>query len=337
MPSRKRHCRRAMPCAAIALLIAPLAAGAAHGQSAKSGANWPDRPVHLIVPFPAGSSSDIVGRLVAQRLSERLGQPLVVENRAGASGNLGTEAVARAEPDGYTLGLANTSTLTLSPSLIAKPAYDPVKDFAPISMIGASPFVLVAYSGLPAHTVPDLVALAKSKPGVLTFASAGPATLANLAGLLFDRMADIQLTPVAYRGSEQEVPDLIAGRVDLAFVTIPPTLQLIRDNKVQPIAVTGARRSPTLPDVPTVGESGLPGYESVLWQAIYAPAGTPAAIVSRLNGEVNAILQQRDAIDALAKLGVEAEPGTQQGLADRIAADLKKWREVISSAGIQAQ
>lgn len=309
---------------------------AVHAAAAQSAA-WPERPIHLIVPFPAGSSSDIVARIVAQKLGERLGQQLVVENRPGASGNLGTEAVAHAAADGYTLGLANTSTHTLSPSLMANPAYDPVKDFAPISMIGASPFVLALHPDVPAQTVPELIALAKTKPGKLTFASAGPATLANLAGVLFAKTATIELTPVSYRGSGQEILDVVAGRVDMAFATIPPTLPLIRESRVRAIAVTGPQRSPALAGAPTVAESGLPGYESVLWQALYAPAGTPAPIVTRLNAAVNAILHDSAAVDALAKVGVEAQPSTPQQFADRIAADLKKWHDVIVSAGIQPQ
>jgi len=323
----------AMRHVALALLMTLAAVHATAAQPA----SWPDRPIHLIVPFPAGSSSDIVARIVAQGLSARLGQQLAVENRPGASGNIATEFVAHAAPDGYTLGLANTSTLTLAPSLMAKPSYDPLKDFAPISMIGASPFVLAGYPGLPVHNVRELIAKAKAEPGKLTFAEAGPATLANLAGVLFAKMARIELTPVSYRGSEQEVLDIIEGRVDLQFATIPPTLNLIRNGKVRAIAVTGAQRSAVLADVPTIAESGLPGYESVLWQALYAPAGTPAPIVTRLNAEVNAILHDSAAVDALAKLGVEAQPGTAQQLTDRIAADLKKWHDVIISAGIQPQ
>jgi tripartite-type tricarboxylate transporter receptor subunit TctC len=316
---------------AFALLTMLLSAQAAAAQSV-----WPERPIHLIVPFPAGSSSDIVARVVAKGLSERLGQQFVVENRPGASGNVGTEAVAHAAADGYTLGLANTS-FTLSPSLMAKPTYDPVKDVAPISMIGASPFVLASYPGLPIRNVRELIAKAKAEPGKLTFAEAGPATLANLAGVLFAKMAAIELTPVSYRGTEQEVLDIIQGRVDMQFATIPPTLSLIREGKVLALAVTGAQRSAVLADVPTVAESGIPGYESVLWQALYAPAGTPAAIVSRLNSEMNVILREGAAVDALAKLGVEAQPGTQQQLADRISGDLKKWHDVIVSAGIQPE
>jgi tripartite-type tricarboxylate transporter receptor subunit TctC len=322
------------------LLAVPLAAisiGIAAAQSPPDAANWPERPIHFIVPFSPGSSSDIVARIVAQGLGTRLHQQLVVEDRPGASGNLGTEAVAHAAPDGYTLGLANTSTHALSPSLMAKPTYDPLKDFAPISMLGASPFALALYPGVPVHDTQGLIALAKQKPGKLTFASAGPATLANLAGILLDKMANVELTPVSYRGSEQEILDVIAGRVDMAFVTIPPTLQLIRDGKVRALAVTSARRSSVLPDVPTFAESGLAGYEAVLWQAIYAPAGTPAPIVTRLNHEVNGVLHNGAVIAALAKLGVEAEPGTPDALAARIAADIKKWHDVIVSAGILPQ
>lgn len=319
---------------ALAFLIMAITAASA---AAQSPSGWPDRPIHLIVPFPAGSSSDIVVRVVAQKLGERLHQTLVIDNRSGASGAIGTEAVAHADADGYTLGLANTSTLTITPTILAKAPYDPIRDFAPISMIGASPFVLAAYSGLSAHTVKDVIALAKAKPGRLTFAEAGPGTLANLAGLLFNKMAGVKLTPVSYRGSEQEVLDVIEGRVDMQFGTIPPTLALIRQGKLRAIAVTGATRSPALPDVPTIAESGLPGYESVLWQGIYAPAATPKPIVARLNTEVNAVLRDPDVIAALGKLGVEAEPSTRQQFAARIAADLKKWRDVVSSGGLKTQ
>ncbi len=344
MPSHDENRSGIMRRAALALLTLLAVTAAAKAQptpgpagSSAGSSNWPDRPIHLIVPFPAGSSSDIVARLVAQKLGERLGQQVVVENRPGASGSVGTEVVAHAAADGYTLGLANTSTHTVSPNLMLKQSYDPLKDFAPITMIGGAPFVIAIFPGLPVHSVQDLIALAKTKPGKLTFASAGPATLANLAGLLFAKMAKIELTPVSYRGTEQEILDVIQGRVDMQFGTIPPSLQLIRDGKVRGLAVTGAKRSPTLPDVPTIAESGLPGYESVLWQALYAPAGTPAPIIARLNTEVNAILREPGTVDALAKMGVEADPTTPQQLGDRIAAELKKWHDVVVSAGIHPQ
>ena len=317
-------------------VVAALAAVLAGVPSAARATAWPERPIHLIVPFPAGSSSDIVARVVAHALGEKLGQTVVVENRPGASGEIAAEYVAHATPDGYTLGLINTS-FTLLPSLSTTHKFDAIKSFAPISMLGASPFVLASYPGVPAHTVQDVIKLAKSAPGKHTFAEAGPATLANLAGVLFNKMAGVQITAVSYRGTEQEVPDLIAGRVDMAYVTIPPTLALIQQNKVRAIAVTGAQRSPALPDVPTIAEAGLSGYEAVLWQALNAPAGTPAPILARLNTETNALLRETKTTAALAKVGVDADPSTPQQLADRIAADIKKWHDVIISAGIKVQ
>jgi tripartite-type tricarboxylate transporter receptor subunit TctC len=317
----------------LALLALLLPAGAAHAQSA-ADARWPERPIRFIVPFTPGSSSDTVARLVAQRLGERLGQQLVVENRVGAGGGIGTEQVARAEADGHVLGLANTSTHAVAASLTAL-SYDPVKDFAPVSMLGSSPFVLALYPGVPAQTVPDLIALAKGKPRALTYASAGPATLAHLSAALFEKMARIELTHVPYRGTAQSTLDLLEGRVEMQFGTIPPTLSHIRAGKLRALAVTGAIRNSTLPEVPTMAESGLPGYECVLWQAIVAPAAVSPAIVARLNREVTAILNEPDVRAALAKQGVEAEPGSPEALGARIRDDVKKWRDVITSAGIR--
>jgi tripartite-type tricarboxylate transporter receptor subunit TctC len=298
--------------------------------------NWPDHPIRLVVPFPPGSSSDIVARIVAQGLSGKLGQPVVVENRPGASTAVGGEYVAHSSPDGYTLGLVNTSS-TITQSFNPAQSFDVVRDFTPISMLGASPFVLASYPGVPVQTTQELIALAKAEPGKHTFAEAGQATLANLAGVLFTKLANVRLTAVAYRGTEQEVPDLIAGRVDTAFVTIPPTLSLIQQDRVRALGVTGANRSPALPDVPTIAEAGLPGYEAVLWQAINAPAGTPAAIVSTVNAAINALLAEPDTMGAMNKVGVEVHPSTPQQLADRVAADLKKWHDVIAAAGIKAE
>jgi tripartite-type tricarboxylate transporter receptor subunit TctC len=317
----------------LAVLALLLPAGAAHAQSA-ADARWPERPIRFIVPFTPGSSSDTVARLVAQKLGERLGQQLVVENRVGAGGGIGTEQVARAEADGHVLGLANTSTHAVAASLAAL-SYDPVKDFAPVSMLGSSPFVLALYPGVPAQTVPDLIALAKGKPRALTYASAGPATLAHLSGALFEKTARIELTHVPYRGTAQSTLDLLEGRVEMQFGTIPPTLSHIRAGKLRALAVTGAIRNSTLPEVPTMAESGLPGYECVLWQAIVAPAATSPAIVARLNREVTAILNEPDVRAALAKQGVEAEPGSPEALGTRIRDDVRKWREVITSAGIR--
>ena len=210
---------------------------AAHAQPAD--ARWPERPIRFIVPFTAGSSSDTVARLVAQKLGERLGQQLVVENRVGGGGSIGTDQVARAEPDGYTLGLANTSTHAVAASA-ATISYDPVKDFAPVSMLGSSPFVLALFPAVPAQTVQDLIALAKARPRALNYASAGAATLAHLSGALFEKMAKIELTHVPYRGTAQSTLDLLEGRVEMQFGTIPPSLSHIRAGKLRALAVTGA-------------------------------------------------------------------------------------------------
>jgi tripartite-type tricarboxylate transporter receptor subunit TctC len=316
--------------AALALLVP---ASAVHAQPT-ADARWPERPIRFIVPFTAGSSSDTVARLVAQKLGERLGQQLVVENRVGAGGGIGTEQVARAEPDGYTLGLANTSTHAVAAGLAAI-SYDPIKDFAPVSMLGSSPFVLALFPGMPAQTVPDLIALAKSKPRTLTYASAGPATLAHLSAALFEKMAKIELTHVPYRGTAQSTLDVLEGRVEMQFGTIPPTLAHIRADKLRALAVTGAARNPILPDVPTVAETGLDGYECSLWQAIVAPAAVSPAIITRLNRELGSILGDPDMRAAFAKHGVEPEASSPAALGTRMRADVKKWRDVITGAGIR--
>ncbi|HLH98632.1 MAG TPA: tripartite tricarboxylate transporter substrate binding protein [Xanthobacteraceae bacterium] len=298
-------------------------------------ADWrPERPIRLIVPFSPGSSSDIVARIVAQKLGERLKQQVFVENRVGASGNLGSEAVARAQPDGYTMGLANASTHAVAPSYSTNLGYDPLRDFAPVAMLGASPFVLNVFPGLPARSVGELIALAKAKPRTLTYASAGPATLAHLAGALFASMAHIEMVHVPYRGTGQAAIDLMDGRVDMQFGTIPPSVGNIRDGKLRALGVTGATRNNALPDVPTIAESGLPGYEASLWQGYVVPAGTPQTIVAKLNREVTAALADPAVRAALIEQGVEPEPGPPEAMEQRMRADAAKWHDVIVAAGI---
>jgi tripartite-type tricarboxylate transporter receptor subunit TctC len=318
----------------VALLLSTCLVQGALAQTSEK--RWPERPIRFIVPFTAGSSSDTVARIVGQKLGERLGQQLVVENRVGGGGTIGTEMVARAEADGYVLGLANASTHAVAPSAVTI-SYDPVKDFAPVAMLGDSPFLLALFPGLPVKTVPERIALAKAKPHSLNYASAGAATLAHLSGALFEKMANIEMTHVPYRGTAQSTVDLMEGRVEMQFGTIPPTLVHVRAGKLRALAVTGATRNPTLPDVPTIAESGLPGYESSLWQAIVAPAGTPAAVVARLNRETVAVLNDPEILAAFAKHGVEAVPGSPDALAARIRDDVKKWRDVVTSAGIKAK
>jgi tripartite-type tricarboxylate transporter receptor subunit TctC len=289
----------------------------------------------MIVPFAAGGVADVQMRILGRRLSERLGQQFIIDNRVGASGNRGTEAVARSEPDGYTFGFANTSTHALAPSLAADLSYDPVKDFDPVALIGSTPFVLAAYSGLPATTVEELVAFARRKPNSLRFASAGPATLAYLAGALLQKSANIELTHIPYRGTGQAVMDLIEGRIELQFGTIPEMRAHIQDGKVRALAVTGKQRNSALPQTPTIAESGIPGYEVSLWQAIVAPAGTPTAIIGRFNKEIRLALKDPEIIDAFNRHGVEIESGSPDVLANMIQTDVLKWRTVIKGAGIE--
>lgn len=298
---------------------------------------WPTKPVRLIVPFPAGSATDIVARIVAEKLGGRLGQQVVIDNRSGASGNIGSEAIARSEPDGYTIGLATNSTHAVAASLNRRLAYDPVKDFAPVSMIGSSPYVLAVHPGLPAKTVSELIALAKQKPGKLSYGSAGPASLAHLAGALFSTLAGVELNHVPYRSSNQAVIDVIEGRIDMQFGTLAPTLPHIRAGKLRALATTGTKRIGLLPDVPTLDEAGLRGYEASLWMAIVAPAAVPQAIVERLNKELRVALTDRDVVAALAVQGLTPEPSTPDELRARIRNEIAKWRDVISKAGITVQ
>lgn len=307
------------------------------GSTAAGAGDWPDRPIRLIVPFAAGSSSDTIARIVTQKLGERLGQPFVIEDKAGGATILGTEAVARAQPDGYTLGLANTTTHAGTAALGLKLSFDPVKDFAPVGMIAYSPFVLLATPGLNVHSVQELIAMAKARPGALNYASAGVGTLAHLSGALFASMAGVELTHVPYRGSEKSMIDLMEGRIELLFGTIAPTLAQVRAGKLRALATTGPKRSPMLPDVPTMAEAGLPGYESGLWTGFVFPAGVAPAIVTRLAAEVDRVMQDPDVAAALLKQGVEVERGSPQALASRIESDIAKWRDVIAKAGIKAQ
>ena len=331
----------------LALLVAAVAVSAAAGAQSpdptgnQSGPQptsetWPSRPIKFIVPFTAGSSSDAVARVVGNKLGERLGQNFVIENRVGASGNLGSEAIARAEPDGYTIGLANTSTHAVAPSLSATLKYDPIKDFTAISMLGDSPFVMAVYPGLAAKTVKELVSLAQSKPRSLNYASAGPASMSHLAAALFEKIANVEMVHVAYRGTGQSVIDLIGGRIEIVFATIPPSLQLIREGKIRVIAVTGAKRSDALPEAPSISEAGFAGAEASLWQAIVGPPQMPAAIVMRLNREIAAVLNDPPTHELLATQGVEVEPSSPEQLVERIKADIEKWRSVIRSAKIAA-
>jgi tripartite-type tricarboxylate transporter receptor subunit TctC len=300
-------------------------------------AEWPDRPIKMVVPFTAGSSSDTIARVVAAKMSEKLGQQVVVENRVGGSTIIGTDLVAKSAPDGYTLELANTTTHAASAALNTSLPFDPVKDFAPVAMIGSSPFVLIAAPQGEARTLQDVVALAKAKPGALSYASAGTGTLAHLAGELFKHKAGVDITHIPYKGSAQSMIDLMQGRIELSVSTIPPTLQHIRDGTLRGLAVMSEKRNASLPDTPTVAEAGVPGCEAALWTAIVVPAGVPAPIIKRLNEAVLSAVATPEIQRALTVQGVDPEPGPPQAVAERIKSDLVKWKDVVVAAKITEQ
>jgi tripartite-type tricarboxylate transporter receptor subunit TctC len=298
-------------------------------------ARWPEKPIRMIVPFPAGSAVDLVGRLVGQKLGDRLGQPVIVENRVGASGAIGTEAVVRAPADGYTLGMATSTTLATGPVLNPKLPYDPVSDVAPISLVGISPYVLVAHPGVPARDVAGLIALAKAKPRTLSYSSVGDSSLAHLAGLQFSAMAGVEFNHIPYKSSTQAVIDLNEGRIDLQFSILPTTLQF-RSGKLRALAVTTAKRLDELPDVPTLDESGLAGFETTLWFAVIAPKGMAPAVVARLNRDIGAAIKEPDVRNAWVIQGIYPEGGTPEAMHERTVRDVEKWRALVSRFGVQA-
>ena len=282
--------------AALFVLLA-LSAAAAAAQP------YPSKPIRLVVPFPAGGTTDILAREVGQRLSLSLGQPVVIDNRPGAAGNIGSELVAKSAPDGYTLLMATVGTHAINPNLYARIPYDHVKDFAPVVLVAGVPNVLEVTPSLPVHSVADLINLAKEKPGQINFASSGSGTSIHLSGELFKTMAGVDMTHVPYKGSAPAITDLIGGQVQVMFDNLPSSLQQIKAGKLRAIAVTSAQRAPALPDVPTIAESGLPGFEATSWFGIVAPTGTPPTIIARINADVNQWLQSPEAKDKLLAQG----------------------------------
>jgi tripartite-type tricarboxylate transporter receptor subunit TctC len=294
--------------------------------------DWPKRPVRVIVSAAAGSAGDDVIRLVMARLGDRLRQQFVIDDRPTAGGTLAEQDLSRSVPDGYTIGLISTSTHVIAKLFDPDLPYDSVKDFAPISLIGSSPYVLAVNPGLSVKTVPELLTLVKKRQSPLSNAAFGTNTLGYLASLLFAQKAGIDLNQIPYKSSAQAVIDVVAGRVDMQFSTLPPAVPLIREGKLRAIATTGTSRFPTLPDVPTLAESGFVGFDVALWLGTAAPAGTPADIVTKLNSEINVILATPDMHDAMMRESFVAEPSSSAALAGRISADMEKWRSVVAAA-----
>ncbi len=296
---------------------------------------YPTKPIRLIVAFPPGGTNDIVARSVAQRLSERLGHQMLVENRPGANGALGAEAAAKSAPDGYTLFIAAVNHVVL-PSLYPKLPYDIERDFTPVVLLATVPIVVTVHPSVPAKSVAELIALAKAKPGTLNYASSGNGAGTHLAGELFKMQAGVNLTHVPYKGSGPAMTDLIGGQVQLMFADLPSATSQIKGGKLRALAVGSPRPSALVPDLPTVAASGLPDYEAYTWVGIMAPAGTPREIVARLNTETVAALGRQDLKDALASQGAEASPGTPEQFGSHVKSELAKWSQVVKTAGIRA-
>jgi tripartite-type tricarboxylate transporter receptor subunit TctC len=296
---------------------------------------YPTKPLRMVVPFPPGGTTDILGRVAAQKLSEALGQQVIVDNRPGAGGNIGTELVAKSPPDGYTLLTDPGSTLTINPSLFAKLPFDSLKDFAPVTILAAVPNLLVVHPSLPVRNVKELIALAKAKPGQLNYASSGAGQSTHLSMELFKSMARVSMVHVAYKGSSPAITDLLGGHVLLMFDNMPSALPHAKAGKLRGIAVSTARRSPVTPDVPTVAESGLPGFEVSVWFAVLAPAATPREIVERLNGILVKALQSPDVRERLSSQGAEPIGDTPADFTAVMKRDLVKWAKVVKDANIK--
>jgi tripartite-type tricarboxylate transporter receptor subunit TctC len=296
---------------------------------------YPSKPIKVIVPYSAGGVVDVIARAVGDRMSQTMGQPSVIENRVGAAGGIGTEAVARSAPDGYTVVVASPSHTT-NISLYSKLSWHPLTSFAPVAMVGVIPNVILVHPSVPAKTLAEFVAYAKERPGKLNFASAGAGSSVHLAAELLKQMAQIDLVHIPYKGQPEAVTALITGDVAMMPLTMALAKARIQSGQARPLAVTTAKRSAALPDMPTVAESGYPGYEVSTWFGYLAPAGTPAEIVNRLNTEINAALKHPDVEKKLVNLGAELDPGTPQAFAKFLEADMNRWAKVIKQAGIKA-
>ncbi len=314
------------------LLVA--AAVALTGAAALAQA-YPARPVKLVVPFPAGGATDIFARVLSQKLGEKLGTSLVVENRPGAGGTIGSDLVAKAAPDGYTLLLATSSTHSIAPSLNPRMPYDAVRDFAPIAHVGNAPSIMLVPNSSPAKTLREWMDHAKKNPGRLNYASSGGGTIVQLTTELFKEQAGLFIVHIPYKGTALAIPDLVSGKVDVLFDALPTGLPHVRDGRLRALAVTSAKRTPMAPDLPAVAEV-LPGYESSTWFGLYGPKGLPADLVARINTAVNQSFADGEVKDKLARLGIEPVGGTPAQFMQMAAADAAKWRRIIAERKITA-
>ncbi|MDX2204070.1 MAG: tripartite tricarboxylate transporter substrate binding protein [Hyphomicrobiaceae bacterium] len=321
----------------IAVQVLALIAVVLLGAAPAAAQTYPARPITLIVTFPPGGSADLVARALEAKLAADLGQPVVVENRPGAGGNIGIAAVAKAAPDGYTLGIAAAGVLAVNQHLGRTMGFDPQKDLAPVTLLSVIPFVLVATEKAPLSSIDDVVTMARSSPDKLTIGHGGNGTAMHLSAALFTQVANAKIPLVAYRGSGPVANDVLAGHIALAVLDLPASLELIRAKRIKPLGVTATKRLATLPDVPTLAERGLKGYESVGWFGLVAPAGTPPAVVARLNAAFVKALRDAAVADKISALGAEPAPTSAEEFRDFIAAENAKWRKLIAEAGIKGE
>lgn len=325
-PQASRRTAIALGCAALsafAALSTPLA---------QAAGDYPNKPIKMVVPYPPGGPTDIVARVVAQKLSERLGQSIIIDNRPGAGANLGAEAVARSPADGYTLLVATTAH-AINPSLFSKLGYSITRDFAPISQLTAGPLVIVTTPGLPAASVSELIALAKARSGGLNFASSGNGQSTHLSAELFNAMAGTRMNHIPYKGSAPALTDVMSGQADLMFDTMLSSMPFVKSGKLKAMAVTSAQRSPSAPGIPTVAESGLRGYEAIAWNGLLAPAGTPAEVIDKLNAELKKVLQAPEVKQRFDAQGFSAEWNTPANFGTFLQAEVDKWAGVVKASG----
>ena len=337
--SRHPHPARgiaSLPIASLAVVIG-LGSLGTHTSAQAQAPAWPVKGIRLIVPFPPAGGTDIVARTMAPHLSAALGQTVTIDNKPGAGGTIGTDIVAKASPDGYTLLMATSSTHAVAPNLNPKLPYDPVRDFAPVMNVNIGPNILVVTAGLPVHSVRELIALGRSRPGKLTFASSGTGTVYHLSGEMFKSMANLEIVHVPYKGSGLAFSDLISGEVSMMFDATTSVMPHVKSGKLRALAITSTRRNPTLPEIPTMIEAGVPGYESTLWIGLFAPAGTARAIVTRINAEANQVVRRPDVREAFAQQGTESVGGSPEAFAAQIQADIVRWGKVIRDAGVQME
>lgn len=297
--------------------------------------SWPSKPIRLVVPYGVGGAPDILARLFAQEMATTIGT-LVVDNKGGAGGNLGSDAVAKSPADGYNLLVTTAATHSINPALYASMPYDSTRDFTPISLVASTPLMLVASASGPLKSLADVLAQARAKPGEISYASAGNGTMQHIAGELMESMAKVKASHIPYKGSGQVMPDLVAGRVSIMFNSVAAVAPLVRDGRLRALAVTTPKRLPGWPDVPTMAEAGLPGFEASAWYAVFGPAGLPADIVQKLNRELHRVIDLPAVRERYATLGLEPLKGTPQELGDTVRRDLQKWTAFIKERNIKA-